>query len=185
MLVLIKFKEMGNFYLVATIPPFDLIFICVKRLFVQSNNGGGESKLYNVSMHHVRRWNVLWMFFPPSCLSWNIFIPNKPVFTLDVAQGCHSFPDTLLKVRLNSLLINKWICGFSLRFTTALIVILPARLRTAKNGKYLQQLPEWRLARGWSCTQTRTSSEQGCFYTGKSELLLAAGAFISQFSKHD
>lgn len=40
-LVLIEFKEMGNLYLVATIPPFALIFICVKRLFVQSNNGGG------------------------------------------------------------------------------------------------------------------------------------------------
>lgn len=33
--------------------------------------------------------------FPPSCLSWNIFIPNKCVFTLDVAWGSHSLPHTL------------------------------------------------------------------------------------------
>lgn len=49
-------------------------------------------------------------FLPLFCLSWNIFIPNKPVFTLDVAQRCHFFPDKLLKVQLNSPIVNKLIC---------------------------------------------------------------------------
>lgn len=75
---------------------------------MQSNNGGVEVvQCFNAPYREMKcTVNV----FPPSCLSWNIFNPNKPVFTLDAARGCHSFPDTLLKVRLNSPLINKLIC---------------------------------------------------------------------------
>lgn len=34
--------------------------------------------------------------FLPLCLSWNVFIPNKPVFTLKAAPGRHSIPGRLL-----------------------------------------------------------------------------------------
>lgn len=120
--------------------------------------GGRGGGLYNVSLHRVGRWNVLWMFFPPSCLSWNIFNPNKPVFTLDAARGCHSFPDTLLKVRLNSPLINKLICKVSPEVYHSFdgCVTCPVWYGRVWKLKYLQQLPGWRLARGRSCIHIHT-----------------------------
>lgn len=147
-------------------PPSALIFFfCKEPICAEQQLGGGG--LYNVSLHRVGRWNVLWMFFPPSCLSWNIFNPNKPVFTLDAARGCHSFPDTLLKVRLNSPLINKLICKVSPEVYHSFdgCVTCPVWYGRVWKLKYLQQLPGWRLARGkelYPHSHTHTSSELWC-----------------------
>lgn len=45
------------------------------------------------TMYHVGKLSVtVNVSFLPPCLSWNIFIPNKPVFTQEAAPGCHSIP---------------------------------------------------------------------------------------------
>lgn len=84
-------------------------YFCKEAICAEQQWGFEVVQCFSAPCREMKWWNVLWMF-SPSCLSWNIFIPNKPVFTLEVAWGCHSFPDTLLKVQLNSLIINKLIC---------------------------------------------------------------------------
>lgn len=121
-------------------PQCPYLFISVKSLFVQSNNGGVELYMFHCTVSGDEMYCEC---FPPSCLSWNIFNPNKPVFTQDAARGCHSFPDTLLKVRLNSPLINKLICKVSPEVYHSFdgCATCPVWYGRVGKCKYLQQLP--------------------------------------------
>lgn len=97
-------------------------------------------------------------FFPLFCLSWNIFIPNKPVFTQDVAWRCHFFPDVLVKEQLNSIIVNKLIRTISPEVYHSFDgnITCPIFVQQGWKLKYLQQLPGWGIMRGRSCIHTGT-----------------------------
>lgn len=107
--------------------------------------GGGEVELVQCFDAPCREMKcTVNVFFPPPLVYHGTFSPpNKPVFTLDVARGCHFFPDTLLKVRLNSLLINKLICKVFPEVYHSFDgnVTCPVLHGAVRELKYLQQLP--------------------------------------------
>lgn len=68
---------------------------------------------------------------------------KKPVFTLNAARGCHSFPAAALKGAIE-FPTNKQVRprGFPLRFAAALMVGLPARRGSKNSNIYSNYLDE-------------------------------------------